>query len=46
MLDLNVQPPIYWDEIGEWEGPAHELEYDMVWFDEGIASVHVFVQLV
>jgi len=22
-------------KIGEWEGPAHELDYDMVWSDEG-----------
>lgn len=36
MLDLNAEPPIDWDEIEEWEGPAHDLAYDMVWTDEGI----------
>jgi hypothetical protein len=46
MLDLKVQPPFDWDEIGEWEGPTHELEYDMFWSDEGIAYVHVFVKIV
>jgi hypothetical protein len=35
-LDLNAEPPIDWEEIGEWEGPAHELDYDLVWTDEGI----------
>ncbi|KAF8695976.1 hypothetical protein HU200_036855 [Digitaria exilis] len=34
MLDLNSNPPIDWDEFGEWEGPAHELQYDMVWSGE------------
>ena len=38
MLDLNVVPPFDWDEFGEWEGPAHELGYDMVWTDEGTYS--------
>lgn len=38
MLDLNVDPPIDWDEIGECEGPAHELDYDMVWSDEDFFS--------
>jgi hypothetical protein len=35
-LDLNAEPPIDWEEIGEWEGPAHELDYDLVWTGEGI----------
>nr|BAD45782.1 hypothetical protein [Oryza sativa Japonica Group] len=30
LLDLNLEPPIDWDAIGDWVGPAHELEYDMV----------------
>nr|TKW26528.1 hypothetical protein SEVIR_3G196100v2 [Setaria viridis] len=38
-IDLNEEPPesvvpIDWDDIAEWDGPAHELDYDMVW-DEG-----------
>ena len=37
-LDLNAEPPIDWDEISEWEGPAYELDYDLVWTDEGIGS--------
>ena len=43
-VDLNLEPPesgqmdpIDWDDIVEFEGPAHELEYDMVWND-GIES--------
>lgn len=35
MLDLNAEPAFEWDEIGEWEGPAHELDYDMVWSGSG-----------
>ncbi|CAN6225104.1 unnamed protein product [Urochloa humidicola] len=34
MLDLNSKPPFDWDELGEWEGPAHELDYDLVWSGE------------
>ncbi|KAL5217595.1 hypothetical protein ABZP36_018279 [Zizania latifolia] len=40
-IDLNQNPPesaldnlVDWDDIGEWDGPANELEYDMVWNDE------------
>jgi hypothetical protein len=33
-LDLNADPPIDWDEIGEWEGPAHQLQFDMVWSED------------
>jgi hypothetical protein len=39
-IDLNEAPPesalnhpIDWDEIGDWDGPAHELDYAMVWDD-------------
>jgi len=41
-IDLNLQPPesgqiypIDWDDVAEFDGPAHELDYDMVW-DDGI----------
>ncbi|XP_039855791.1 circumsporozoite protein-like isoform X1 [Panicum virgatum] len=37
-LDLNAEPPIDWDEISEWEGPAYELDYDLVWTDEGASQ--------
>ena len=37
-IDLNLQPPesgqiypIDWDDVAEFDGPAHELDYDMVW---------------
>jgi hypothetical protein len=40
-IDLNQNPsesdlenPIDWDEIEEWDGPANELNYAMVWNDE------------
>nr|TKW16465.1 hypothetical protein SEVIR_5G301300v2 [Setaria viridis] len=40
-IDSNQNPPgsaldnpIDWDGIGEWDGPANELDYDMVWNDE------------
>ncbi|CAN6360374.1 unnamed protein product [Urochloa humidicola] len=39
-VDLNVEAPelgqlnpIDWDDIVEFDGPAHELDYDMVWND-------------
>jgi len=32
--ELNQMPWIDWSAIGEWDGPAHELDYHMVW-DEG-----------
>nr|TKW33207.1 hypothetical protein SEVIR_2G217600v2 [Setaria viridis] len=41
-IDLNLHPPesgqiypIDWDDVAEFDGPAHELDYDMVW-DDGI----------
>ena len=40
IFDLNLPPPdpelhdsIDWSSIGEWEGPADGLEYDMVWHE-------------
>jgi hypothetical protein len=42
VLDLNLEPPsddleqndpIDWDGIEEWDGPAHELDYKLVWHD-------------
>jgi len=37
-IDLNEEPPEYgdlhptdWDDIVEYEGPAHQLDYDFVW---------------
>jgi hypothetical protein len=37
-FDLHEEPPdwdnpIDWDAIGEWEGPAHGLDYTFVWDD-------------
>jgi hypothetical protein len=39
-IDLNQQPdesgdlyPTDWDDIDEYDGPAHQLDYDMVWED-------------
>jgi len=34
-IDLNEEDlhPIDWDEILEYDSPAHELAYDMVWED-------------
>jgi len=41
--DVNLEPAslhpssdpgvINWDGIQEWDGPAHELDYDFVWHD-------------
>jgi hypothetical protein len=35
---LNLEPPesdqiypVQWDDIEEFDGPAHEIDYDMVW---------------
>ena len=45
---LNLQPPdsgqifpIDWDDVAEFDGLAHELDYDMVWGDgiEGAPSL-------
>ena len=42
-FDLNQEPPqdldtndnpTDWEGIGEWEGPAHDLDYHFVWDDE------------
>ena len=39
-IDLNLEPPdcvinepVDWNSIAEWDGPAHELDYVMVWED-------------
>ncbi|CAL5001422.1 unnamed protein product [Urochloa decumbens] len=39
-IDLNEEPhesgdlyPIDWDDIVEYDGPAHQLDYDLVWDD-------------
>ena len=39
-VDLNLEPPesgqmdpIDWDDIVEYDGSAHLLDYDMVWDD-------------
>ena len=44
-IDLNQNPsesdlenPIAWDEIEEWDGPANELDYAMVWNDEWVPN--------
>ena len=49
--DLNQEPPksgqnhsIDWDGIVEWDGPAHELDYYMVWDDE-IHCSHLLILL-
>ncbi|CAL4975030.1 unnamed protein product [Urochloa decumbens] len=54
-VDLNVDAPesgqlnpIYWDDIVEFDGPTHELDYDMVSNDEiqdqaGDEDVHAAV---
>nr|TKW28866.1 hypothetical protein SEVIR_3G357100v2 [Setaria viridis] len=33
MPGLDLNEPINWDEIGEFEGEVHELNYDYVWDD-------------
>ena len=43
--DVNLEPAslhpssdpgvINWDGIQEWDGPAHELDYDFVWHGNG-----------
>ncbi|CAN6164883.1 unnamed protein product, partial [Urochloa humidicola] len=35
-MDLNQIPPddpVDWEGIEEWDGPANELDYDMIWHD-------------
>lgn len=31
--DLNDDPPIDWDPIAEWKGPARELDCHYLWND-------------
>nr|CAB3503876.1 unnamed protein product [Digitaria exilis] len=31
VVDLNLEPPVHWDGIEEFNGPAHELDYDIIW---------------
>nr|XP_034579615.1 uncharacterized protein LOC117843164 [Setaria viridis] len=33
-LESALDNPVDRDDIGEWDGPANELDYDMVWNDE------------
>ncbi|GJN38312.1 hypothetical protein PR202_gb27342 [Eleusine coracana subsp. coracana] len=43
--DLEVNEPAYWSAIGDWNGPAYELDYDMMWDgdeDEGATQDEVF----
>ena len=49
-IDLNQNPlesalenPIDWDEVGEWDGPANELDYAMVWNDENQGEYLVMI---
>jgi hypothetical protein len=63
-VDLNDQPPesgdlypIDWDDIGEYDGLAHQLDYNMVWDDgtqgkstkifvlPSVSSVHEFISV-
>ncbi|TVU45932.1 hypothetical protein EJB05_05442, partial [Eragrostis curvula] len=42
-IDLNnvlpeVDEHVDWSTIDEWEGPAHELQYDMVWEEANIGQ--------
>jgi len=39
MPGLDLNEPINWDEIGEFEGEVHELNYDYVW-DDGNEGNH------
>lgn len=48
-FDLNLEPPdwdlnepIDWNNIGEWDGFAHELDYHMV-MDESDEGAHQFL---
>lgn len=50
-IDLNEDPresalnhPVDWDDIVEWGGPAHELDYAMVWND-GIQGAQLISNL-
>ena len=49
-IDLNQNPPesalenpIDWDDIGECDGPANELDYDMVWNDGNQAEYLIMI---
>ena len=33
--EFDLNNPIDWDTIGEWEGPAHTLDYHFEWTDGG-----------
>ena len=42
-LHSAIENPIDWNEIGEWDGPANELDYAMVWNDENQGEYLVMI---
>jgi hypothetical protein len=41
--DLEVHKVVDWSSIGDWDGPAYELDYDLVWDDDGHkGAIHLF----
>jgi hypothetical protein len=48
-IDLNLLPKldvheaVDWSFIGEWDGPAYKLNYDLVWDNAGHeGGIHLF----
>jgi hypothetical protein len=41
-LNQHLNHPTDWDGIVNWDGPAHELDYAMVW-DDGNQGAHLIV---
>jgi hypothetical protein len=47
-IDLNMPPDIEvyeavdWSFIGDWDGAAYELDYDLVWDGGHEGAIHLF----
>jgi hypothetical protein len=41
--DLELYEAVDWSSIGDWDEPAYELDYDLVWDDDGHeGAIHLF----
>jgi hypothetical protein len=40
--DLEVYEAVDWSSIGDWDGAAYELDYDLVWDGGHEGAIHLF----
>jgi hypothetical protein len=44
LSDLKVHKVIDWSSIDQWDWTAYELDYDLVWNDDGYeGAIHFFI---